>query len=55
MIKIEFTEDDKRALSYERYHNPHPRVQIKMETLWLKSLNYSQENICEITSAGSLQ
>ena len=35
MIKVEFTEDDKKALNYERYYHPHPRVQLKMEALWL--------------------
>src|ERR1700722_18097382 len=25
------------ALRHERYHHPHPRVQQKMEVLWLKS------------------
>ena len=37
MIKIEFTEGAIQALNYERYHHPHPRVQRKMEALWLKS------------------
>ena len=32
-----FTEGDIKALNYERYHHPHPRVQRKMEALWLKS------------------
>jgi hypothetical protein len=37
MIKLEFTEEDKRLLSYGRFNHPHPRVQLKMEVLWLKS------------------
>jgi len=37
MIQIEFTEAEKEALHYERFHHPHPRVQQKMEALWLKS------------------
>lgn len=37
MIRIQFTEEEKQALNYERYHYPHPRVQRKMEALWLKS------------------
>ena len=36
MIAIDFTEEDIEALDYERYHHPHPRVQRKMEALWLK-------------------
>ena len=36
MIAIDFTEEDIEALDYERYHHPHPKVQRKMEALWLK-------------------
>lgn len=49
MIKIEFTEAEKKALSYERYHHPHPRVQRKMEALWLKSQLYEHKEICRLT------
>jgi len=31
MIKIEFSDSDKAALSYERFNHPHPFVQRKME------------------------
>jgi len=41
MIKLEFSEDDKQELYHDRYHHPHPRVQLKIEVLWLKSLGYS--------------
>ncbi|PXF55456.1 MAG: IS630 family transposase, partial [Candidatus Methanogaster sp.] len=37
MIEIEFTEEEMKALDYERYCHPHPRVQRRMEALWLKS------------------
>jgi hypothetical protein len=37
MINLEFTEEEKDLLYYERFHNPHFRVQRKMEVLWLKS------------------
>jgi transposase len=36
-IQLEFTSDIQQALNYERYHHPHPLVQRRMETLWLKS------------------
>jgi len=49
MIKIEFTEAEKKALSYERYHHPHPRVQRKMEALWLKSQAITHKEICRLT------
>ena len=48
MIKIEFTEEEKRALNYERYSYPHPRVQRKMEALWLKSQGLSHKRICQL-------
>jgi transposase len=50
MKKIEFNDADKQALNHERYHHPHPRVQIKMETIWLKSLGYSPDQIGEIAN-----
>ena len=37
MIHIEFTEEQINELKSERYHHPHPRVQRKMEALFLKS------------------
>lgn len=49
MIKIEFTEGDVRALNYERYHHPHPRVQRKMEALWLKSQGEPHNKIAQLT------
>lgn len=49
MIKIEFTEEEKKILNCERYHHPHPRVQRKMETLWLKSQGESHQRIAQLT------
>lgn len=37
MLTLSFTPSDIDALHYERYHHPHPRVQRKMEALYLKS------------------
>ena len=37
MIQIKFTTDEIEKLNYERYHYPHPKVQKKMEALFLKS------------------
>lgn len=48
MIKIDFTESDKKELEYERFHYPVPRIQLKFEALYLKSHNLSHELICEI-------
>ncbi|MBD2776595.1 IS630 family transposase [Iningainema tapete] len=49
MIHIEFTEEEKQALHYERFHHPHPRVQLKMEAIWLKSQKLPHSSICKLT------
>lgn len=49
MIKLEFTEAQAEALNYERYHHSHPRVQRKLEALWLKSQGLSHREICRLT------
>jgi transposase len=49
MINIEFTEKEKQALHYERYHHPHPKVQRKMEVLWLKSQGENHKKIAQLT------
>lgn len=49
MINIEFTEDEIKALNYERYHHPHPRVQRRMEALWLKSQGMPHKKIAQLT------
>jgi len=48
MIRIEFTETDKRALGEQRYQHPHPFVQRKMETLWLKSQGLPHHEIARL-------
>jgi len=45
LINIQFSEEEKRELHYQRYHHPHPRVQKKMEVLWLKSQGFSHQDI----------
>jgi len=44
MAKLTFTEADQQALHKERFEHPHPRVQQRMEALWLISqgLVYSE-------------
>lgn len=49
MLHLAFSEDDLVALQFERYHHPHPRVQRRMEALWLKSQQLSHEEIARIT------
>src|ERR687893_675254 len=42
---ITFTADERRTLAHDRYHHPDPRVQRKMEVLWLKSYGLDHDDI----------
>jgi len=48
MLRLEFSESDQQALNYERYHHPHPRVQQRMEALWLKSQGVPHHQIARL-------
>ncbi len=37
MTRPMFSEEDRRQLRRERFEHPHPRVQLRMEVLWLIS------------------
>ncbi len=37
MTRLHFTEEEQQALHKERFEHPHPRVQQRMEVLWLIS------------------
>src|SRR5260370_14460237 len=45
MRTITFTPEDLRDLAHDRYHHPDPRVQRKMEVLWLKSHGLHHDDI----------
>jgi transposase len=45
MIRIDFTAEEIAELKYERYHYPHPKVQQKMEVLYLKSQGLAHQEI----------
>jgi transposase len=53
MIKLAFTEAEQQRLNYERYHHPHPRVQRKLEALWLKSQGVAHGEISRLTGISS--
>jgi transposase len=36
------------AIHHDRYHHPHPRVQQKMEVLWLKSKGLTHGEIADL-------
>jgi transposase len=44
MTRLTFTKEEQQALHQERFEHPHPRVQQRMEVLWLISqgIEYSQ-------------
>ncbi|MGH3429282.1 MAG: helix-turn-helix domain-containing protein, partial [Mycobacteriales bacterium] len=48
MRRITFPPDVLDTLRHERYHHPHPRVQQKMEVLWLKSQGLPHETIARL-------
>lgn len=57
MIELTFSEATIAELKYERYHHPHPRVQMKMEALLLKAagLPHHQIAACVGVSAPTLR
>lgn len=46
MLRISFDPDTLETIKYERLHHPHPRVQQKMWTLWLKACEVPHHEIC---------
>jgi transposase len=48
MDKSEFTTTDREALHSWRLPHPHPRVQRKMEALYLKRQGLAPEDICRL-------
>lgn len=48
MIRIEFTPEQIDELEYERYHYPHPKVQRKIEAVYLKSQGLPHAEICRL-------
>jgi transposase len=48
MLRLTFTPADLAAIRHDRYHHPHPRVQQKMEVLWLKSHGCTHEDIAAL-------
>ena len=48
MRRFTFTPTDLDTIRHQRYHHPHPRVQQKMEVLWLKSQGFTHEEIARV-------
>jgi transposase len=43
-----FNEEVLTEIRHDRYHHPHPRVQRKMEVLWLKSHGLNHADIAQL-------
>jgi len=48
MRAFTFRPDVLAQIRHDRYHHPHPRVQRKMEVLWLKSRGLTHADIAEL-------
>jgi transposase len=48
MRHFTFTAEVLEVIRHDRYHHPHPRVQQKMEVLWLKSQGCTHETIARL-------
>jgi len=48
MRSVTFTEDDLRAIAHERYSHPDPRVQRKLEVLWLKHHGETHQRLAQL-------
>ena len=54
MLKIPFSEEDIEALRYWRFQHPDPRVQVRLEALYLRSQGVANGEIlrlCGISKA----
>lgn len=50
MIQIEFNNKEIETFNHLRYHHPHPRVQLKMEAMWLKSQDLPHQEVAKLSA-----
>jgi transposase len=48
MRRFEFTDEQRNAIAHERFYHPNPRVQQRMEVLWLKHHGETHERIAQL-------
>ncbi len=48
MRRFDFTDEEQNAIAKERFYHPNPRVQRRMEMLWLKQHGETHERIAEL-------
>lgn len=49
MRRFDFTDEQLRDIAHDRFHHVDPRVQRRMEILWLKSKGETHERIAELS------
>jgi transposase len=52
MRAFTFTDQDLIAIRHDRFHHPHPRVQQRMDVLWLKGKGLPHTEIVRLTDLG---
>lgn len=50
MRRFEFTKEELESIARERFEHPDPRVQRRMEVLWLKAHGETHERIAKLAS-----
>ena len=48
MIQLEISDEDRDSLADERFEHPHPRVQRKMEAVYLTSMGLSRREVARL-------
>ena len=48
MTRLTFSEEDRQTLQKERFEHPHPRVQQRMEVLWLVSQGLTYPEVARL-------
>ena len=48
MRRFQFTDEESQAIAKERFYHPNPRVQRRMEILWLKQHGETHQRIAEL-------
>jgi transposase len=50
MQTFDLPTEDLDAIRHDRFHHPHPRVQLRMEVLWLKGRGLPHAEIADLAS-----
>lgn len=48
MNQRQYSDQEKQTFHYERFNHPHPRVQLKMEVMWLKSQGLKNNQVASL-------